>query len=48
MVMLKERIGGLVRHLSGLSERAAQKISGIEYVILKEQIQDLTLLEEKE
>lgn len=48
MVMLKERIGGLVRHLSGLSERDAQKISGIEYVILKEQIQDLTLLEEKE
>lgn len=48
MVMVKERIGSLVRHLSALREKNVEKISGAEYLVLNEQIKDLAELSEKE
>ncbi len=48
MVMVKERIGSLVRHLSALREKNVEKISGAEYLVLKEQIKDLAELSKKE
>ncbi len=48
MVMVKERIGSLVRHLSALCEKNAEKISNAEYLVLKGQIKDLALLNGKE
>lgn len=48
MVMVKERIGSLVRHLPALCEKNAEKISNVEYLVLKEQTKDLTLLNKME